>query len=86
MTKLLTIQNRQLNFCVETAQNLKKFGNLENKPFVVSSVVVEIGGLVDDKVVVEVVSSMQRLSPEMQSTQDSSIVGQFRNMMQAETD
>jgi hypothetical protein len=86
LTKLLTIQNRQLNFCVETAQNLKKFGNLENKPFVVSSVVVEIGGLVDDKVVVEVVSSMQRLSPEMQSTQDSSIVGQFRNMMQAETD
>jgi uncharacterized metal-binding protein len=86
LTKLLTIQNRQLNFCVETAQNLKKFGNLENKPFVVSSVVVEIGGLVDDKVVVEVVSSMQRLSPEMQSTQDSSIVGQFQNMMQAETD
>jgi hypothetical protein len=65
---------------------LETTANLENKPFVVSSVVVEIGRVVDDKVVVEVVSSMQRLSPEMQSSQDSSIVGQFRNMMQAETD
>ena len=60
--------------------------DLENQPFVISSVVVEIGRVVDDKVVVDVVSSMQRLSPEMQSSQDSSIVGQFRNMMQAETD
>jgi hypothetical protein len=34
--------------------------------------------------VVDVVSSMQRLSPETQSSQDSSIVGQFWNRMHSD--
>ena len=41
---------------------------------------------VGSSVVVDVVSSIQRLSPETQSSQDSSIVGQFRNKMHSETD
>ncbi len=41
---------------------------------------------VGSSVVVDVVSSIQRLSPEIQSSQDSSIVGQFRNKMHSETD
>ena len=46
--------------------------------------------VVDDEVgstvVVDVVSSMQRLSPDTQSSQDSSTVGQLRNKMHSETD
>ncbi len=52
--------------------------------------VVEIGVVDDDgvgsTVVDGVVSSMQRLSPETQSSQDSSMVGQLRNKMHSETD
>jgi hypothetical protein len=46
--------------------------------------VVDVKG--DSSVVVDVVSSMQRLSPETQSSLDSSMVGQFRNKMHSKTD
>jgi hypothetical protein len=47
-------------------------------------VVVDVKGV--SSVVVDIVSSMHRLSPDTQSSQDSSIVGQFRNKMHSETD
>jgi hypothetical protein len=52
----------------------------------VTSGVVEVTlGVVEvTSVVVDVVSSMQRLSPETQSSQDSSIVGQFWNRMHSD--
>ena len=57
--------------------------NSINIPFGATSVVVEIAVVVVVDVVVT--SSMQRLSPEMQLSQESSMVGQLRNKMHSET-
>ena len=50
---------------------------------VVIVVVVVVG---ETSVEVELISSMQRLSPEIQSLQDSSIAGQFCKRMHSEAD
>jgi hypothetical protein len=89
--KAISVITLDLHTYFKLFPNWKKLININilnsiNIPFGATSVVVEIAVVVSSVVVdVVVTSSMQRLSPEMQLSQESSMVGQLRNKMHSET-